>query len=118
MQAVNETMRKEAVSGSLIQKAWRPFNGFAFGITLFCDYVLVPAIILAILLFKDNPLPEGASFEWDHIPLGVYVMWTTVLGIAGVSRGVEKVKTTKQLNGEGASLLEFVKTMARGAIGK
>ena len=119
LQAVNETIKTEATSGSGIQRAWRPFNGFAFGITLFCDYILVPAILLIILVSRDNPLPEGISVSPGHIPMGVYMLWTGVLGITVVSRGVEKVKKTKQLNGgESVNIADLVKTVAKGVIGK
>ena len=117
LQSLNETMRVETTSGKGLQSWWRPFNGFAFGVTLFCDYILWPAVLSIIVLSKEK-LPSGIAVTPDHAPMGIYMLWTTLLGATAIGRSVEKVKQTKQQNGEGASLLEFVKTMARGAIGK
>lgn len=81
LEAVNRTMQVEALSGSWAQRAWRPFNGFAFAIVLFCDYFLAQ-VILALV---------KSQMEWSHIPLQVYMLWSAILGITAGSRGIEKV---------------------------
>ena len=81
MEITNQTMQVESRSESKAQRGWRPFNGFLFGITLFCDYV-VSQIILA--------LAESSNI-WNHVPPGVYVMWAGLLGVSAGSRGVEKI---------------------------
>jgi hypothetical protein len=70
-----------------MQRSWRPFNGFLFGITLFLDY-LGSQVFTAI--YK---VPTG--FIWEHIPSAVYVLWAMVLGVYVVSRGKEKITDTK-----------------------
>ena len=81
MGLVNQTMQVEAMSESKAQRGWRPFNGFLFGITLFCDY-FVAQIVLAL---------AKVTIEWQHIPPEVYMLWSAILGVTAASRGAEKV---------------------------
>lgn len=88
LQIVNTTMQAEAKSDHFIQYSWRPFNGYLFGITIFCVFVLIP-------IFK----PDLAI----KIPEFVFVMWGAVLGVTAWHRGIEKreVKTGAQRNNLG-----------------
>ena len=81
MEIVNRTMQAEASSESKAQRGWRPFTGFMFCITLFCDY-FVAQIVLAMI---------DSQMVWAHIPMQVYMLWTGVLGVTSGSRGIEKV---------------------------
>lgn len=113
LEAVNETMRAEAISESKIQRSWRPFNGYMFGITLFCDYFISQVVIA----FAFDKLPTG--FIWSHVPNGVYMLWAMVLGVSVGSRGAEKVAKVKAQNGgQLNSILDTIKTFTSGAIGK
>lgn len=89
MGLVNQTMQVEAMSESKAQRGWRPFNGFLFGITLFCDY-FVAQIILAL---------AKVTIEWQHIPPEVYMLWSAVLGVTAASRGAEKVSKVSPAHG-------------------
>lgn len=68
---VNETMRLEAAAEYWPTYSWRPFNGFLFGITIFCCYFMLPIL--------NHPVPE--------IPELVWVIWGSILGIASFFRG-------------------------------
>lgn len=92
MEIVNKTMQAESRSDSPMQRGWRPYNGYLFGTTLFMDYI-GSQLMLALI---------DSSFKWEHIPAGVYMLWTGVLGVTAVSRGVEKVKRSSG-NGSGTS---------------
>ena len=82
LEAVNKTMQFESRSVSLAQRLWRPFNGFLFGITIWCDYFLAP-IVIAL---------AKSELTLAHIPMEVYLLWSTVLGVTAWSRGKEKLK--------------------------
>lgn len=114
LKSTNATMIEESKSKSFMQRAWRPFNGFLFGITLFCDY-FVSQIVFMLVLAK-YPL---FKFEWEHIPGGVYMLWASVLGVSAGSRGLEKITETKAKNG-GASIniTEMIKLFGKGVIGR
>lgn len=86
---VNQTMQAEAMSESKAQRGWRPFNGFLFGITLFCDYFLAQ-ILLAL---------AKSAVEWQHVPSEVYMLWSAMLGVTAASRGVEKVASVSPAAG-------------------
>lgn len=89
MGMVNQTMQVEAMSESKAQRGWRPFNGYLFGTTLFCDY-FVAQIILAL---------AKVTAEWQHVPPEVYMLWSAVLGVTAASRGVEKVSKISPVSG-------------------
>lgn len=74
IQQVNQTMRTEAQSEHWAQWLWRPFNGFLFGITIFCVYVVLP--------IWGKPVPTISADTW--------MMWGGVLGVAAWHRGVRK----------------------------
>ena len=40
-EAVNKQMAVEAVSGKWWVSGWRPFNGYLFGISVFCSYAIM-----------------------------------------------------------------------------
>lgn len=87
MQSVNQTMQAEARSEHWMQWSWRPFNGFAFGTTLFMNYAL-PAIANALVI----PFIEGADkVSPGTIPEFVFAAWAAVLGVSSWNRGKEKV---------------------------
>lgn len=71
---VNQTMRAESTSKHWPQWAWRPFNGFLFGITLFSVYFVLP------LAEKDIP----------DIPEWVWMSWAAVLGVTAWHRGARQ----------------------------
>lgn len=75
---VNQTMRVEAGAEHWPTYSWRPFNGFLFGITIFCSYFLLP-------LFKI-PVPT--------IPESVWLTWGGILGIASFFRGKAQADST------------------------
>jgi len=102
---INTTMKAEAKSESVIQRSWRPFNGYMFGITLFCDYFI--SQIVANLINTD--------ITWVHIPASVYMLWTTVLGVSATSRGFEKVTKAKTDN---STIEGTAKSFLSGFIGK
>jgi len=111
IEAVNRTMQTEVISGKGLTAFWRPFNGILFGCTLFLDYV-GSQIILAL---------AESTFVWQHIPAGVYMLWTGVLGVAAVSRGKEKItniRTTAALNGTALGNLELLKEFGKGILRK
>lgn len=81
LEAVNATMQAESRSNSLMQRAWRPFNGFLFGITIWCDYFLGPILLQA---FKSD-------ITLTHVPTTIYLLWSTVLGATAWTRGKEKM---------------------------
>lgn len=72
---VNQTMQAEAKSEHWAQWAWRPFNGFAFGTTMFGCYFVLPLMEL--------PVP--------NVPFEAWAAWGAVLGVASWWRGKEKV---------------------------
>jgi len=84
IQAVNVTMQAEAKSEHWAQWAWRPFNGFAFGITLFFNYAL-PALMNALAPIFINDWKPVVS---QVIPEFVFIAWGAVLGVTAWHRGV------------------------------
>lgn len=86
---VNQTMRSEASSEHWAQWMWRPYNGFAFGTTLFLVYGL-PAIINTFApLFTTGHV--WTPVQYQEIPEYVFVAWGAVLGVTAWWRGVMKV---------------------------
>ncbi len=81
LEAVNRSMQAESKSNSLMQRAWRPFNGFLFGITIWCDFFLGPILIQAF----------ESKITLDHVPTTIYLLWSTVLGATAWTRGKEKM---------------------------
>ena len=74
IRAVNATMQAESVSEKWPQWAWRPYNGFLFGTTIFCVYFVLPLIDIA------SP----------SIPSEIWIGWGAVLGVSAWHRGVDK----------------------------
>lgn len=114
---VNATMRAESASSSKAQRTWRPFNGFMFPITIWCDYFAAPIALAIIKAFAAATNPVH-SLVFEHVPDGVYLLWAAVLGVTAGSRGFEKVAATKSSNGGSQDLLATLKTFGQGAIGK
>lgn len=93
IQAVNTTMQAESKSEHWMQWAWRPFNGFLFGVTLFCNYALptlinsliLPFLSIAHTAILSNPVPEG-----------VFMAWGAVLGVTAWHRGLMQVEQAKK----------------------
>ena len=87
--AVNATMQAESKAEHVMQWAWRPFNGFAFGVTLFLNYAL-PALVNSLVIpFLSRP---PAPIVPGEIPEFVFMAWGAVLGVTAWHRGVGKVK--------------------------
>lgn len=85
--AVNETMQAEGKAEHWPQWLWRPFNGFTFGVTLFCNYA-VPALVNSLVLpWLANPPPPVVP---GSIPEWVFVAWGSILGVTSWHRGAEK----------------------------
>lgn len=131
LEAVNRTMQTEAVSGSVLQRIWRPINGLLFGFTIWCDYfvaqIVVPMlnhhfILNAAKFSKDTGIEiDPLHFIWDHVPMPVYVLWAGVLGVAVASRGKEKItkmRTMAASNGTTFGNLELLKEFGKGILGK
>ncbi len=74
LETVNVTMREEGKSEHWPQWLWRPFNGFLYGITIFCVYFLLPVL--------DKPIPS--------VPTEIWIGWGAVLGITTWHRGKRK----------------------------
>jgi len=114
LETVNATMRAESQSKSWAQRTWRPFNGFLFGITLFCDY-FASQITFMVLTAKYDEF----AFTWEHIPPSVYMLWATVLGVAAGTRGWEKVSAEKAKNGgDKLGAKEWMRVFGQGMVGK
>ena len=93
VQAVNATMQAESKSEHWAQWLWRPFNGFAFGITLFCNYaipVIVNSLILPFLSSPHTPLVAGT------IPPEALMAWGAILGVTAWHRGAMQVEQAKR----------------------
>ena len=71
---VNTTMRAEGKSDHWPVWAWRPFNGFLFGITMFSVYFVLP-------LMKITP---------PKIDYTTWMMWAAVLGVTSMGRNALK----------------------------
>ena len=92
IQTVNETMQAEGKSEHWAQWLWRPYNGFMFGTTLFCNYA-VPALVNSLVLpWFHTPPPQitpGIIPEW------VFIAWGSVLGVTAWHRGVmQRIKAS------------------------
>jgi len=71
---VNATMQTESKSEKWPQYSWRPFNGFAYPISVICIYFVLP---LAKVTVPDVP-------QW------IWVGWLSILGVATWDRGKQK----------------------------
>lgn len=74
--AVNATMQAEAKSEHWAQWSWRPFNGFAFGTTMFGCYFVLPLL--------EQPVP--------NVPFEAWAAWGAILGVASWWRGKAKTQ--------------------------
>jgi hypothetical protein len=92
---VNTTMRAELKDGKWYQRAWRPFNGFLFPLTVILCYVVMP------IWNSMHPL----SYCIIEIPWELWVMWGGVLGVTSYGRNQEK-KTQQQAPGILGTLLD------------
>ncbi len=93
--AVNATMQAEVTNSqneSWYQKAWRPYNGFTFGTTLFLNYA-VPAMMNT---FAPIWIPSWVHVSSQAIPEYVFVAWGAVLGVTAWYRGMMKVAQAKK----------------------
>jgi hypothetical protein len=101
IQAVNLTMQSEAKSEHWPQWAWRPFNGFLFGITLFMTYGLPPIVNMFTTAFgtaKTSIIVDGTTTVTEAtthliagtIPEWVFLAWASVLGVSAWHRGAGK----------------------------
>jgi hypothetical protein len=79
VKSVNTTMQAELQSGRWYQRAWRPFNGFLFPITIIGNYLVLPLIVPQTLF---SVLPE--------VPWELWVVWGGILGVTSYGRNQEK----------------------------
>lgn len=80
LQTINATMVAESKSEHWPQYSWRPFNGFLFGITLFCNYGITAIV---------NTWASTPSVA-QTIPEIVFIVWGSILGVTAWTRGNEK----------------------------
>jgi Holin of 3TMs, for gene-transfer release len=71
---VNQTMRAESESEHWAQWSWRPFNGFAFGISIILIYFVLPACAKTI----------------PDVPQWIWIGWGAILGVTTWDRGKAK----------------------------
>ncbi len=111
IESVNKTMRAEAKSEHWMQWAWRPFNGFAFGITIILGYI-VPAlvniwlaagnytieVITAAPFLGAEPIVNEVArvVPIAKIPEFVLVAWGAILGVTSWTRGTKQTEIAKQ----------------------
>lgn len=96
IQQVNTTMQAEIVNSateSWYQKAWRPFNGFTFGIVLALNYGLTTIVNTFAPMFDTT----WHAIVSQPIPESVFVAWGSVLGVTAWHRG--KMQVAKVMNG-------------------
>lgn len=94
---------------TFLKNTWRPFNGYLFGITICCDYFVTPIVLSIVRAFIDIPV----DVQLSHIPEGVYILWSLIVGVSAGSRGVEKVK---KITSNGPK--DIAKNFISGAIGR
>src|SRR5690348_11262908 len=76
--AVNETMQAEAKSDSWLQKSWRPLFGLGALLVIINNYALLPYF-------------ARVGLKPVEIPGDVWNVMLAVLGVAAMTRGVEKI---------------------------
>lgn len=74
IKAVNATMNAESKSEKWPQYAWRPFNGFLFGLSIVLIYFVLP--------LTGKMIPA--------VPHEIWIGWGAVLGVTTWDRGKEK----------------------------
>jgi len=84
IEAVNATMRQEAVSGDAWQRRWRPFWGYISGVAFFIQILAIIYVMIAIPAYAAAVIASIASLQvfWG-VPLAI-------LGISAYQRGKEK----------------------------
>lgn len=86
LRIVHETMAGERTSKSLLQRAWRPFNGFLFGIACFCLIVTVCHVVWA------QKVPDADAIAPILALIGpVITAWAGVVGWIAHRRTHEKM---------------------------
>jgi len=74
-------MREE----SCIKQYWRPLMAYQYALVCFCDFILFPAVSMAL---RNEP--------WDPLTLkesGFYhLSMSAIIGVAAWTRGQEKIK--------------------------
>jgi len=93
IQTVNTTMRAESKSEHWPQWSWRPFNGFAFGVTAFGAYFVLPLVHI---------VPPD-------IPSNLWMMWGSILGVAAWHRGAQQ----REVVGGGNGLVKIVHALKK-----
>ena len=84
VEAVNATMRQEAVSGDAWQRRWRPFWGYISGVAFFIQILAIIYVMIWVPLQAVAIIGAIASLQvfWG-VPLAV-------LGVSAYQRGKEK----------------------------
>jgi len=100
LEIVNQTMQTEAKSEHWMQWSWRPFNGYLFGITLFCNYVM-PSIYN---MFATDKIVA------QQIPEFVLMAWAAILGVTAWHRGVNKRITSGEKK-KNSSIADAIKAL-------
>lgn len=86
LRIVHETMAGERTSKSLLQRAWRPFNGFLFGIACFSLIVTVCHVVWA------QKVPDADAIAPILALIGpVITAWAGVVGWIAHRRTHEKM---------------------------
>jgi len=93
LESVNLTMRTEAQSDKWPQYSWRPFNGFAFPLTVIYIYAILPTL--------EKAVPEVPELLW----LG----WLSILGVATYGRGKEKRVAAGEKGGMLTGLIDAIR---------
>lgn len=93
---INLTMRAELKSDDLWQKRWRPFNGFAFGVTMFITLIAY-AVMGGIAIFLKSPEMMKMLSELVMSTSPLIIGWSAVLGVSSYTRGKEKLEKLKRL---------------------
>ena len=84
IEAVNATMRTEAISGDAWQRRWRPFWGYISGVAFFLQILAIIGVMIWAPALAPTIITSLASLQ---------VFWSVPLAILGISayqRGKEK----------------------------
>ena len=95
LEAINETMRREAASGDAFVRRWRPFFGYVVALTWFVQMVAVGAAI--VMTPAEAPAVISAMTNLS-------VIWGVALSVLGISvakRSQDKVVAAGQAPGVG-----------------
>lgn len=96
MGIINRTMKAEIKADDLWQKRWRPFNGFAFGVTMLITLIAYVGLGGYAIASKNPEMIKMLS-ELIFATSPLVIGWSAVLGVSSYTRGKEKVEKLKRL---------------------